>query len=700
MEVDTENFKTEPDNPSKLKCKLGILTRPDGSALFCEENSANKIKTTWDTIITNIQKKPSKLKENLELEIDIRKITGPTQVANHFAQFYQTIAQKLTEKIKSKKTHTEFLKNVKVNLNRPFSFKEVPEKEVVRITKKLLSKPSSGYDEIPITVIKNTINILRKPITYLINLSLKSDHKEHPLTIFCNLSKAFDCVDHNILLEKLEFYGITNNWFFSYIHGWQIFVEVGQNVNNNLEQIQSTLRPLTCGVTQGSILGPLLFLLYVNDLEINFPSALFTLFADDTSITLREKLLNDLQTEGKQLLDEINDWFAANKLVLNVDRTFNMLFQPNKKIGELNIATENGSVTSQQHLKFLGVYIDNALNWKNHTSSLNKSLSSAIYAIRTAKQNIGREVAMTVYYAYFYSLLQYGVEFWGISVGAKDTFLLQKRAIRAIFSLGRLQSCRAYFKDNKIFTLTNLYIYRTAILMFNERENLTMHSDIHTYFTRGNGAFLPPNFTLEVNRRGPSYMGIKILNNLPRESAVIAAIYGPVEVKTQRILMEKAVIECYYRPKAGLPGVQDRFRESIIKNICETALAASLYPRAAIVLNLQEMQNRGQLISSAINATCLACLDSGIDMKFIFAAVSCFLTQTEEFSFIPPINENNSRGMFVFVFNNTSGSILASHTEGCFSVEQYRRALSLCREESKNIFGFIKTALLAVDKLQ
>ncbi|XP_050295066.1 exosome complex component RRP46 [Anthonomus grandis grandis] len=182
------------------------------------------------------------------------------------------------------------------------------------------------------------------------------------------------------------------------------------------------------------------------------------------------------------------------------------------------------------------------------------------------------------------------------------------------------------------------------------------------------------------------------------ETAVIAGIYGPIEEKMQKIQIDKATVECIYRPVSGLPGLQDRFREHLIRNICATAVASSLYPRTGVVINIQEMQNHGQTISCAINAACMACLDSGIDMKFIFAAVSCFLTKDEEFSFSPPMNESSLKGLFVFVFNNTSGKILATHTEGCFSVEQYQNALSLCRDESENVIRFFKTTLLNVNE--
>ncbi|KAJ8925702.1 hypothetical protein NQ315_009549 [Exocentrus adspersus] len=177
------------------------------------------------------------------------------------------------------------------------------------------------------------------------------------------------------------------------------------------------------------------------------------------------------------------------------------------------------------------------------------------------------------------------------------------------------------------------------------------------------------------------------------ETVVMAGIYGPIEVKMQKMLIDKASVECNYRPKRGLPGVEDKLYESLIRNICDTALVTSLYPRSAILIALQEMHNSGQLISCAINAACLVCLESGIDMKFMFGAVTCFLTNQEELRLMPPISDSAVKASFVFVLDNVKERILASHTEGSFSMEQYEEAQDLSRKQIKNVFAFFKKTL-------
>ncbi|GLV42239.1 Rrp46 [Carabus blaptoides fortunei] len=107
------------------------------------------------------------------------------------------------------------------------------------------------------------------------------------------------------------------------------------------------------------------------------------------------------------------------------------------------------------------------------------------------------------------------------------------------------------------------------------------------------------------------------------ETIVVAAIHGPTESKMQRMLIEKSNVEAHYRPKSGLPGVSDRFKESVIRNTCETILMATLYPRSTISVVIQEIQDCGELLACAINAACLALLDSGIEMKFLYQTVSC-----------------------------------------------------------------------------
>lgn len=259
------------------------------------------------------------------------------------------------------------------------------------------------------------------------------EDQETALGIFCDLSKAFDCVDHSILLDKLEYYGfrgVTLKWFKSYLTERLTQVQLKTINNNNIEKIWSSPGYVKCGVPQGSILGPLLFLLYINDLECNFPEASFIFFADDTSILIHDPDKYELQLKGEKLIDEVIKWFNANKLILNIEKTINTSFNlPRQEQTVIMLQSSIGPISHSVHSKFLGVYIDNNLHWDKHIEEINKKLSKSVFALLTIKKNVGYSAARSVYFAYFNSILEYAIEFWGISRNVNTTFLLQKRLL-------------------------------------------------------------------------------------------------------------------------------------------------------------------------------------------------------------------------------------------------------------------------------
>ena len=191
------------------------------------------------------------------------------------------------------------------------------------------------------------------------------DDNNFVLGIFFDISKAFDCVNHKILLAKLFHYGIRgqlNKWFESYLHNRSQYTSVNG--------ASSSLDSISCGVPQGSVLGPLLFIIFINDIALLKPiKSLIKMFADDTNLFITGNNLVNIEQKANVAVNLISQWMLANKLALNIDKTYFMLFQPKSKnnlVITLNINL-NGIILKQVHsAKFLGVIIDDRLEWKDH----------------------------------------------------------------------------------------------------------------------------------------------------------------------------------------------------------------------------------------------------------------------------------------------------------------------------------------------
>ena len=249
--------------------------------------------------------------------------------------------------------------------------------------------------------------------------------------VFIDLKKAFDTVNHDILLKKLEHYGIRGvplEWFRSYLTNRKQYVSVCGNTSETLE--------ITCGVPQGSVLGPLLFLLYINDLPSVSRKLTFFLFADDTNIYYESSDVVDIQKTVNKELRNVREWLEANRLALNIEKTNFVIFYSPRNKPDMNFVLKFGrkKIIQETCVKFLGLLLDSHLSWKPHITELAKNLSRTVGLFYKIRHYAPEDTLKLLYYGIFFPFLPYGIHVWGLTYPTyfETVFILQKRILKAI----------------------------------------------------------------------------------------------------------------------------------------------------------------------------------------------------------------------------------------------------------------------------
>ena len=359
-------------------------------------------------------------------------------------------------------------------------------------------------------------------LVYLVDkISNALEDGEFVLGVFLDFSKAFDTVNHDILFSKLEFYGVRDvslNWFKSYFNSRQQFVEY----NGATSKSQN----ITCGVPQGSILGPLLFLIYINDLA-SVSSKIFTLlFADDSNLFLSGNNPNTLIQTMNTEIDKVIDWLKMNKLSLNLKKTHFMLFRRRRArvLLDTDLVIDGVKIDMVNKTKFLGVIIDPHLTFKSHILYIKGKVARGVGILNKCKKYLNASTLVTLYYSFLYPYFNYCNCIWGNTYQSYLTPLikLQKRAVRIISFADRNAHTEPLFKKLKILDLSKVFVYCVQLFMFKYhhglvpsifQKNYVFNHDLHEYMTRQSDCM--HSFGARTTQRYKTlrFVGIKIYNH-------------------------------------------------------------------------------------------------------------------------------------------------------------------------------------------
>lgn len=335
------------------------------------------------------------------------------------------------------------------------------------------------------------------------------DRGNEMAALFFDLSCAFDTLNTRFILDKLSNYGIRGqilDWFASFLTNRKMAVTVSGK--------DSEERSISLGVPQGSVIGPLIFILYINDLPFRLRSAHITMYADDTSMVVSAQNGTDLASSIDKVIKDFAEWCRTNGLMLNISKTECIYFSKRKSIPPtVQDLLYKHNLKPADHVKFLGSIIDKSLEWNHQIDAVCKKINKGYFAILRLKTELSTEYIINIYYALIYSHLSYNIILWGQASQAQRVFYLQKRVIRLMFGLKARESCRPFFIRHKLLTLPSLYIYENIKYI---RKNLHhFETNKNVYNTRHQHLLKMSKPTHAYFKKAPHYASAEIYNALP-----------------------------------------------------------------------------------------------------------------------------------------------------------------------------------------
>ena len=356
-------------------------------------------------------------------------------------------------------------------------------------------------------------------------IAKRMEEGEYVLSLFLDLKKAFDTVDHQLLLSKLYKYGIRGNAY----HLLKSFLTDRQQCTL-VNGCKSSYKRVQCGVPQGSTLGPLLFIIYINDFykcsEFNL-----NLFADDAYLSLYNSSPESLEHKTNQQLTNVKNWLQVNKLTLNTSKSTYIVFSKAKSKYQFQVKIGEEILEQAESVKYLGIVIDKTLCWKPHINKVGNKISSSCWAMSKIRNLMTEDVLKQIYYSIVYPHLQYCVSCWG---GVPPTTLnrinvLQRRAIRTICKVSRDENTSELFHKLNLLKMKDIYHFRLSIIMHSMHNGIWVGmemmkvKELHNYETRFSTEenFCLPIVKSNIGKCSFNFMGPKAWSNVPSNLKVL-----------------------------------------------------------------------------------------------------------------------------------------------------------------------------------
>ena len=405
--------------------------------------------------------------------------TDKKEIADSFNSFFVSIGEQNNVNVERHK-ESHFRDYLTDKVDAQFAFRSIRNSDTVRMIKNIKLSNTKGHDGISSDLLKLIGNAISKSITLIINQSLTTgifpaiheqlcdyftvnglfstqqygymknastelaalelidrllnqlNARKIPINLYLDLAKAFDCISHDILLEKLRYYGVNDisiQLLKSYLSNRKQYVQIGD--------VLSSMQYIKTGIPQGSIVGPLFFSIYINDIVKCTEKFNCILYADDTTLN------STIDSFGKEIhiiarnisaeLQKISKWLELNRLQLNTEKSKFMLFHmPQKSIPNLQLTISGSIIEHVTQFKFLGLNIDSNLNWKAHLSAVSTKVSRVIGLLHKLKYMFPSYILRMIYNSLILPHFNYSLLAWGCKCQNIET--LQKKAIRIVHS--------------------------------------------------------------------------------------------------------------------------------------------------------------------------------------------------------------------------------------------------------------------------